>query len=282
MPDKNGIPPGRKTGIILCLGILVAALLGAGCTALFAGMQNTGQGTVVLPGDETRPVPDNCTFDREMESLEVRQPGLDSCYSRTHSPMEYLNDLRMHPDRAVLVFGIPDGWITFHDAELLIQMIDSPEPAAPVVSPISSYWPVNQTSTVGNEALFLLEGYRAGHYPPGLCSLHYFRPDRTEMRTWWDTYGRQDMPDDREAIRIVQETWPDLREYSSGMLTLKTIRTQKAPDGWYVAFIQEGSGVPIISARCYQVSNDRTVRQTGLLNRSIMVQLEDFSPETCG
>ena len=99
---------------------------------------------------------------------------------------------------------------------------------------------------------------------------------------WWDRYGIRGLPDERDAIRLVQETWPDLRDYSPGHLTLKTIGTQKAPDGWYVAFIQEGSGVPIISARCYHVSNDWTVRQTGLLNHSIMVQMADFSPVTCG
>lgn len=282
MPDTAGIISWRKTGILLCLGILIAVLLGAGCTTLFPVKQNTGPGAGVLPGNETRTVSDNCTFDREMENLEVRQSGLDSCYFGTHSPMEYLNDLRLFPDRPVLIHGVPDGWITFNDAELLMQKIDSPEPAAPVVSPISSYWPVNQTSTVGNEALFLLEGYRTGHYPPSLCSLHYFRPNRTEVRTWWDTYGKRGLPDERDAIRIVQETWPDLRDYSPGHLTLKTIGTQKAPDGWYVAFIQEGSGVPIISARCYHVADDRTVRQTGLFNRSVMVQTADFSPVTCG
>ncbi|MFA5348404.1 MAG: hypothetical protein WC294_09720 [Methanoregula sp.] len=281
MPDKTGIPSWRKTGILLCLWILVVALLSAGCTALFPAMQNTGPGTAVLPAHATRPVPDNCTFDREMEGPDVRQPGLDSCYFGTHSPMEYLNDLRMHPDRAVLVPGVPYGWITLHDAELLMQVIDSAEPAAPVISPLSSYWPANQTSTVGNEALFLLEGYRAGRYPPGLCSLNYFRPERAEVRTWWDTYGKRGLPDERDAVRIVQETWPDLRDYPSET-RLKTLGTQKAPDGWYVAFIQEGSGLPIVSARCYHVGNDRAVRQSGLLNHSIMVQLGDFSPKACG
>jgi hypothetical protein len=98
-----------------------------------------------------------------------------------------LNDLRMHPHQPVSVLDVPDGWITLHDAELLMQEIDSPEPAAPVVSPISSYFPFNQSSTVGNEALFLLEGYRNGKYPPALCSLYYFKPNRSEVRFWWNT-----------------------------------------------------------------------------------------------
>lgn len=61
---------------------------------------------------------------------------------------------------------VPEGWITPEDAGQLMQEIDSGEPAAPVVSPLSSYWPYNQTSTVGNEALFLLEGYRTGGIRP--------------------------------------------------------------------------------------------------------------------
>ena len=138
MPEKTGIPMWRNTGILLCLGILVAVSMSAGCTALFPAMQNTMPGTGVLPGNEMRPVPENCTFDREMESLEIRQPGLDSCYFGTHSPMEYINDLRLHPDRPVLILGVPDGWITPRDAELLMQVIDSTDPAAPAVSPISS------------------------------------------------------------------------------------------------------------------------------------------------
>ena len=101
-----------------------------------------------------------------MESFDIRFPHLDSCYFGTHTPMEYLSDLRLHPRQAVLVPGAPDDWITLRDAKQLMQLIDSADPAAPVVSPISLYWPSNETSTVGNEALFLIEGYRAGHYPP--------------------------------------------------------------------------------------------------------------------
>jgi hypothetical protein len=130
---------------------------------------------------------------------------------------------------------------------------DSDEPAAPVVSPISSYWPFNQTSTVGNEALFLLEGYRTGKYPPAFCSLYFFQPNRTGIRSWWNTYGKLNLTDEREAIRIVHNTYPELEVYPSDELPPRSIRTEKAPGGWYVAFIQEGSGLPILSAQCYYV-----------------------------
>jgi hypothetical protein len=163
-----------------------------------------------------------------------------------------------------------------------MQLIDSEEPAAPVVSPLSSYWPFNQTSTVGNEALFLIHGYRTGHYPPGLSSLYYFKPNRTEVREWWDIYGKQDLPDEKAAIRIIQDANPDLGAYPSDVFPTKAIITQKVPDGWYVAFIIEGSGVPIVSARCYYVGNDRKVRLTGNVSHSVMVMPQDFSAEKCG
>jgi hypothetical protein len=196
--------------------------------------------------------------------------------------MDFLNDLRMHPLQPVMVIDVPDDWITQQDAKLLIQEIDSDEPAAPVVSPISSYWPFNQTSTVGNEALFLIEGYRIGKYPPALCSLYYSKPNRTEVRSWWNTCGKQGLIDERDAIRILQNTYPDLFAYPSDGLPPKSIKTEQVPAGWYVAFIQEGSGLPILSARCYYIGNDKTTRLTGMVNQSIMVLPRDFSPQRCG
>ncbi len=110
-----------------------------------------------------------------------------AAYFENHTPLEFLDELRRHPDSIVTVRDAPDGWITREDAATLMGRIDSEEPAAPVVSLLSSYMPFNQTSTVGNEAMFLLEGYRQGRYPPALCSLHYFHPNRTGMREWWDS-----------------------------------------------------------------------------------------------
>ena len=213
MPIKKDTLSRRMTGNILCLVILAAALTSAGCTGPFPTTNTTGPGPMVLPGTETHTVPDECSFDREMEVREIRQPGLDSCYFATHTPVEFLNDLRTHPDRPVLILNAPAGWITAPDVRLLIQQIDSPDPAAPVVSPVSSYWPTNESSTIGNEALFLIEGYRAGRYPPALCSVYYFRPNRTEVRSWWNTYGEAGLPDERAAVRAVQDVNPDLRAY---------------------------------------------------------------------
>jgi len=268
--------------ILPTLVVLAAVLLSAGCVGSSPSPPDTVPGTAVPSGTATSPAADTCTYDHLIGDAEVHLSQGDSCYFNTHTPMDFLNGLRMHPDQPVMVLDVPDDWITLHEVDLLMQEIDSTEPAAPVVSPISSYWPFNQTSTVGNEALFLIEGYRTGKYPPALCSLYSFKPDRTKVRTWWDTRGKRGSIDAQDAIRILQETSPELAGYPSDGLPPRSIRTEQAPDGWYVAFIQEGSGLPILSARCYYVGNNQTIRLTGMVNQSIMVLPGDFSPEWCG
>ncbi|KQC04429.1 MAG: hypothetical protein APR53_10680 [Methanoculleus sp. SDB] len=170
--------------------VLAALLLSAGCTGTSPAPNDTGPGTAVPSAALTSPTPENCTFDYLTGNAENHFFREDSCYFRTHTPVDFLTDLRDNPHQPVMVRDVPEGWITPFDAELLMREIDSDEPAAPVVSPISSYWPFNQTSTVGNEALFLLEGYRSGTYPPALCSLYYFHPNRTEVRSWWNASGK--------------------------------------------------------------------------------------------
>jgi hypothetical protein len=281
MSDTRRSPNSVMTRILPTLVLLAAVLLCAGCTESSSSSPATVPGTAVPSGTATSPAADTCTFDRLVGNADVHFSRGDSCYFSTRTPMDFLNDLRMHPVQPVMVLDVPEDWITLHDVALLMQEIDSTEPAAPVVSPISSYWPFDQTSTVGNEALFLIEGYRTGKYPPALCSLYYFKPDRAGVRSWWNSSGKQGFIDEQDAIRILQDTYPDLSAYPSDGLPPRSVKTEQAPDGWYVAFIQEGSGLPILSARCYYVGNNQTTRLTGMVNQSIMVLPEDFSPKRC-
>lgn len=64
-----------------------------------------------------------------------------------------------------------------------------------------------------------------------------------------------------KAIETIKNKYPELKEYPSYKLAPKSIKTEKTGDGWYVAFIQEGSGVPIIDARCFFVKNDNSIMQ---------------------
>lgn len=189
MSGHRKLPSWLEIPILPVVILLAALLLSAGCTGSSPSMPETGNEAAFPSETPTGTSADSCSFDHLVGNAEVHLSGGESCYFGTHTPIEFLGDLRMHPDQPVMVLEVPLGWITRDDAELLMQEIDSEEPAAPVVSPISSYWPFNQTSTVGNEALFLLEGYRTGRYPPTLCSLYYFKPNRTEIRIWWNATG---------------------------------------------------------------------------------------------
>jgi len=268
----------RKKAILACVFMVALLLCGSGCLSKSHAEARTQVSANITPGQTAG----ECSFGWLAGLSEDRITQGDACYFNSHTPLEFLNDLRVHPGVQVMVLDVPDNWITHADVEHLMQEIDSTEPAAPVVSLFSSYRPFNQTSTVGNEALYLIEGYRHGKYPPALCSLYYFHPDKDEVRSWWEAYGRWDYPEEREAIRIIKDVYPELERYPADTFPVKSIRTERAPEGWYVAFIQEGSGVPIISARCYCVENDRNVTLVGMVNQSIMVMVPDFSPKTCG
>jgi len=102
-------------------------------------------------------------------------------------PLNFLNLLKKHPEKPYTIVNYPpQDWIKEKHVSKLILMINSKEPASPVVAVISSYYPFNQTSTVGNEAMFLIEGFKIGRYPPSLCSLYYFKGNPEEYRKWWE------------------------------------------------------------------------------------------------
>ena len=112
------------------------------------------------------------------------------------TPLEFLDVLRQ---RAVLqtahvtpawytVHGTHRGWIVEGDIPKLLELVDSTEPCAAVVSSGSSVLPT-KLSTVGREAMFLIDGYRSGAYPPAIASIHW-QGDSEEIRRWWQ--GRPD------------------------------------------------------------------------------------------
>ena len=83
-----------------------------------------------------------------------------------------------------------------------------------------------------------------------------------------------------KAIEIIKNRFPELKEYPSDKLPPKSIKTEKADDGWYVAFIQEGSGVPIIGARCYWVKNNNKIMQKEYTPQDNTF-VGEFSAEEC-
>lgn len=76
-----------------------------------------------------------------------------------------------------------EGWVKEADLAGLVELLDSSEPCANVISSRSSFIDF-EPSTIGNEAAYLIEGYRRGKYPPRLNSTRP-RPDVDEIRAWW-------------------------------------------------------------------------------------------------
>jgi hypothetical protein len=107
----------------------------------------------------------------------------DSFDWQTNGPQEFLKVLRDR-DSFYTVDGVHVGWIREADVPGLIALLESREPVAHVVMVISSYLP-RARSFVGQEALFLVEGFRQGRYPPSTHSGGRFVERKQEILGWW-------------------------------------------------------------------------------------------------
>lgn len=84
------------------------------------------------------------------------------------------------------------------------------------------------------------------------------------------------------AIDLIKDQFPELKDYPSDKLPPRSIKTEKATDGWHVAFVQEGSGRPIISAKCYLIDDQKNIMSEKTYDPSPQEDTTaDFSPITC-
>ena len=66
-----------------------------------------------------------------------------------------------------------------------------------------------------------------------------------------------------EAISLLKAAHPEFKNYPNDNLPPQSIQTQHASNGWYIAFVQEGSGRPILEAKCFLVTDDKTITNIG-------------------
>ncbi len=84
------------------------------------------------------------------------------------------------------------------------------------------------------------------------------------------------------AIESIKARFPEFGGYPSDNLPPTSIKTEEAVDGWYVAFIQEGSGRPIILAKCYFIDNTKKITSVGVYSPKYSdYSIEDISPKNC-
>ena len=109
----------------------------------------------------------------------------------SRTALDFLDELRDGAGGTYTVASCHQGWVTRRDVEALVELLDSTEPCANVAASWSSFWSL-EPSTVGNEAGFLILGYRSGCFPPDLNSDHP-KVDLEEIRQWWrSTEGKTD------------------------------------------------------------------------------------------
>lgn len=84
------------------------------------------------------------------------------------------------------------------------------------------------------------------------------------------------------AMSVIQDQFPALKDYPSDDLAPRSIHTEQADNGWYIAFVQEGSGRPIIRVQCYFVDTTEEVTSTGVFSPEDSVHtIEDISLRNC-
>ncbi len=98
--------------------------------------------------------------------------------------LDFLNYLCDYESNFYTVSSTYENWIKETDLPKLIERLDSSEPCANVAATSSSFIDKNR-STAGNEAAYLIMGYRSGKYPPNLNSTRP-KPDIAEIKSWWN------------------------------------------------------------------------------------------------
>ena len=82
-----------------------------------------------------------------------------------------------------------------------------------------------------------------------------------------------------DAISVLKSVYPQYQSYPNDNLPPQSIRTEADSTGWYVAFVQEGSGRPVVGAHCYFVGNDKKVTDIGEFKPTSTES--EFSLRTC-
>ena len=85
---------------------------------------------------------------------------------------------------------------------------------------------------------------------------------------------------DNGIIQLLKNVYPELKDYPSDGLPPKSIKSEYKDNMWYIGFVQEGSGVPIISARCFSVNSDNVIIEKEFVAATRLSDTS-FSPQNC-
>lgn len=99
------------------------------------------------------------------------------------NPLALLDLLQRGKEQKMFTVPAPVAtWVKKEHLPALIKLLDSKEECMSVALEASST--IRMGSTVGDEAAFLIAGYRAGQYPPALSSKAFTDSERAELIEW--------------------------------------------------------------------------------------------------
>ena len=85
-----------------------------------------------------------------------------------------------------------------------------------------------------------------------------------------------------DAINAVIKLHPELASYRTTSLPPSSIEAKETAEGWYVGFIQSGSGIPgILNAKCYQVRGGKNVVSVGTYVKQNDKTVQSIALDTC-
>lgn len=107
-------------------------------------------------------------------------------------PINLLKILTHSETKPVYVTSISaDQWFLKFSLKFLMSKIESRVEASPVMSSDCQTWPVGKMSTIGREAMYMLQGFIDGKYPPSECSVTDFNPKVKHYQEWWWKYQKE-------------------------------------------------------------------------------------------
>ena len=104
------------------------------------------------------------------------------------TPIEFLNYLKERQGTLLTIWEpAPRDWIKKEHIPKLMELIESNTPCAHTVAAISSCLPPPK-STIGDEAIFLIDGFIEGRYPPGLYSKGKSKQKIESIKEWYEEW----------------------------------------------------------------------------------------------
>ncbi|MCK9400904.1 MAG: hypothetical protein M0Q51_13060 [Bacteroidales bacterium] len=134
----------------------------------------------------------SCTFSKEQHPVDTLRYSIDL---HSVTPKQFFSVLKYDSDTAqgvkyiTVSWDAPKDWVQLDDVKYFMQYIDSTEKCKCIITVISSYLPFDDYSTLGGQAMNLIDSYRKNQ-PYFQSSWDCSKNDSLraqEIKEWWES-----------------------------------------------------------------------------------------------